>query len=221
MKIAMSLLERALSGFGVPPAGGRAAARPMARGDQAEINVGHTERVVSTLAGSAMLRFALGRHRRGSGLMTLTGLALVYRGLRGVCPLYQALGYSSAAEGAGASTATPVARGAERALGRAAPREDDEDLLRPSVEENLGRLEIGFPVFLEEGGEDFGSIRGLEGGDGRPQVVIYIENSGDFLVPAEAIRSVHDGKVILDPRWLSRPIRDAIARAHEAEVPGL
>jgi hypothetical protein len=57
-------------------------------------------------------------------------------------------------------------------------------------------IEIGFQVYTEEGGETFGAVRGLV-----PQtnaLIIYIENAGDFEVPTETVRRVHDGKVIVD-----------------------
>jgi hypothetical protein len=79
-------------------------------------------------------------------------------------------------------------------------------------------IEIGFQVSAEEGGETFGAVRGLV-----PQtnaLVIYIENAGDFEVPAEAVRRVHDGKVIVDTARLNARLRAAIAHAHDREQPG-
>jgi hypothetical protein len=80
-------------------------------------------------------------------------------------------------------------------------------------------IEIGFQVYAEEGGETFGAVRDLV-----PQsnaVVIYIENAGDFKVPAEAVRRVHDGKIIVDVGRLDARLRAAIAHAHDREEPGL
>ena len=79
-------------------------------------------------------------------------------------------------------------------------------------------IEIGFQVYTEEGGETFGAVRGLA-----PQtnaVIVYIENAGDFEVPAEAVRRVHDGKVIVDVGQLDVRLRAAIAHAHDREEPG-
>ncbi|MDQ3830598.1 MAG: hypothetical protein M3361_15105 [Candidatus Tectomicrobia bacterium] len=81
-----------------------------------------------------------------------------------------------------------------------------------------GPIEIGFQVYAEEGGETFGAVRGLV-----PQtkaLVVYIENAGDFEVPAEAVRRVHDGKVIVDVGRLDTRLRAAIAQAHDREEPG-
>ena len=79
-------------------------------------------------------------------------------------------------------------------------------------------IEIGFQVYAEEGGETFGAVRGLV-----PQtnaLIIYIENAGDFEVPTEAVRRVHDGKVIVDVGRLDARLRAAIAHAHDREEPG-
>jgi hypothetical protein len=73
-------------------------------------------------------------------------------------------------------------------------------------------------VYAEEGGETFGAVRCLV-----PQTnvhVVYIENAGDFEVPAEAVRRVHDGKAIVDTRRLDARLRTAIAYAHDREEPG-
>ena len=73
----------------------------------------------------------------------------------------------------------------------------------------------GFDVFLHDGDKAFGAVRQV-GGRG---LVIYIENAGDFDVRAEAIRDVHDGKVVLDAGHLDARLRDAIRRAHGGEDP--
>jgi hypothetical protein len=79
-------------------------------------------------------------------------------------------------------------------------------------------IEIGFQVYTVEGGEAFGAVRGY-----MPQsnaLVVYIENAGDFVIPLEAIRAVHDGKVVVDPERLDARVRTAIAHAHDREEPG-
>ncbi len=60
------------------------------------INVGGTERAVSVAAGAALALLGLSR---GSGLGLLTaaaGSALVYRGMKGHCPAYSAMGVDTA-----------------------------------------------------------------------------------------------------------------------------
>jgi hypothetical protein len=80
-------------------------------------------------------------------------------------------------------------------------------------------IEIGYQVFLEEGAEEFGAVREVAP-ENRDEIVVYIENAGDFSVPARAIRTVHDGKVVLDAQHLDDRVRDAIAHAHDSEEPG-
>jgi hypothetical protein len=82
----------------------------------------------------------------------------------------------------------------------------------------LGHIEIGFQVYLVEGGEEFGAVRGYM--PATNALVVYVENAGDFVVPLEAVRRVHDGKVILDAGRLDERLRRAIAHAHDREEPG-
>jgi hypothetical protein len=84
----------------------------------------------------------------------------------------------------------------------------------------LRTINIGFQVYLREGGEDFGAVREVAP-DGRDEIVIYVENAGDFIVPLRAIHGAHDGKVILERTELDERLCDAIAHAHDREVPGL
>ena len=59
------------------------------------------------------------------------------------------------------------------------------------------RSEIGFRrPYVSDGGEEFGAVRAI--GDHRGELIIYVENAGDFAVPFDAVESVHSGKVILN-----------------------
>jgi hypothetical protein len=79
------------------------------------------------------------------------------------------------------------------------------------------RIEVGFQTFLSDGGEEFGAVRKIS-----PQeLLIYVENAGDFAVPMDAVESVHSGKVILTCSRLDRRLRQAIGHAHDSEKPGL
>jgi hypothetical protein len=82
------------------------------------------------------------------------------------------------------------------------------------------KIEIGFQAFVSDGGEEFGAVRAIAPG-GRPELVVYVENAGDFTVPLEAVESVHSGKVIFSCARLDRHLRNAIGHAHDAEKPGL
>ena len=55
--------------------------------------------------------------------------------------------------------------------------------------------------------------------EGRPELVIYVENAGDFVVPLAAVDALHAHKVILNCGRLGRDLRIAIGHAHDAEEP--
>ena len=82
-------------------------------------------------------------------------------------------------------------------------------------------IKIGYQVFSEDGGEEFGAVRSISGGGagshGRREIVVYVENAGDFVVPASAITAVHDQKVILNLRAVDAQLRNAISHAHDNE----
>jgi hypothetical protein len=76
---------------------------------------------------------------------------------------------------------------------------------------------VGDQVFSREGTLPFGAVRHVR----VHELIVNIEGSGDVVVPAVAVRSVHDGKVIVDVGALPSSVREAIAVAHKNEVPGL
>ncbi|HEX6437169.1 MAG TPA: hypothetical protein VF182_08555 [Candidatus Binatia bacterium] len=82
------------------------------------------------------------------------------------------------------------------------------------------RIEIGSQVYLEEGGDPCGAVRDVRPGS-RNEITIYVENSGEFFVPLNVVRAAHDGNVILDRQRLDESLLDALAHAHDGEVPGL
>ncbi len=83
----------------------------------------------------------------------------------------------------------------------------------------LENIQVGYQVFV--GGariEEVGAVRRiLPKGD----VVVWVENAGDFTIPVDAIEVVHarSQKVILDPTKLDDRLREAIDHAHDAEQP--
>lgn len=81
-------------------------------------------------------------------------------------------------------------------------------------------IQEGYEVFLADGEKAFGAVREVAP-HGRPELVIYVENSGDFLVPYEAIQDVHAQKVILRRSRLDPRLKEAITRAHIAEDPNI
>ena len=84
----------------------------------------------------------------------------------------------------------------------------------------LSAIELGSQVYLREGGDPFGGIRDVRC-SGRGEIIIYVENAGEFVVPTDTIQSAHDGKVVLDSLKLDPNLQSAIAHAHDREEPGL
>jgi hypothetical protein len=83
----------------------------------------------------------------------------------------------------------------------------------------MQKIEVGYQAFVSDGGEEFGAVRAVEP-HGRPELVIYVENAGDFTVSLDAVEAVHSGKVILNCARLDRRLRQAINHAHDAEERG-
>jgi len=80
----------------------------------------------------------------------------------------------------------------------------------------MNEIQVGYQAFLKDGGEEFGAVRQvLMNGD----IVVYVENAGEFVITLDAIESVHSEKVIVRPSKLEPVLRDAIGHAHDAEEP--
>ena len=73
----------------------------------------------------------------------------------------------------------------------------------------------GFDVFVQDGAKAFGAVRQVHA----QEIVIYVENAGDFRVTRAAVKAVHDEKVVLDPAHLDPALREAIRKAHTGEDP--
>ena len=78
------------------------------------------------------------------------------------------------------------------------------------------QIEEGFMAFIAGQSTGIGAVRQVAP-DGRAEIVIYVENAGDFVVPIDAIEAVESQKVILDGGKLGRRLREAIGHAHDAE----
>jgi hypothetical protein len=76
-------------------------------------------------------------------------------------------------------------------------------------------IEVGFQTFVNDGPEEFGAVRSISA-DGR-KLTVYVENAGDFQVPASAVISVQSEKVTFDCGKLDRKLRAAIGHAHDQE----
>ena len=79
-------------------------------------------------------------------------------------------------------------------------------------------IKVGYQTFVSDGGDEFGAVRAVFP-NGRPELVIYVENAGDFVVPLSAVEAVHSQKVIFNCSKLNRHLRDAIGHEHDAEEP--
>jgi hypothetical protein len=81
----------------------------------------------------------------------------------------------------------------------------------------MDAIEVGFEVFVSDHDKPFGAVRQIARHGG--QLVIYVENAGDFTVPLTAVAAVHAQKVILNRDKLDKRLREAIRHAHDAEDP--
>ena len=84
------------------------------------------------------------------------------------------------------------------------------------AQHKLPLIEIGDQAFAHDGGEEFGAVRDVQP-DGRPELIVYIENSGEYTVPLSAVTAVHSGKVVIDVGQLAPVLQDAVAHAHDLE----
>jgi hypothetical protein len=77
-------------------------------------------------------------------------------------------------------------------------------------------IKSGFATFLADGALPFGAVRQVKP-RGRAELVIYIENAGEFSIPLSSVQAVHFGKVIVNPAGLDVRLRNAINNAHSSE----
>jgi hypothetical protein len=77
------------------------------------------------------------------------------------------------------------------------------------------KIREGFDVFLHDGEKSFGAVRQVR----KTELVVYIENGGDFDIPLSAVKDAEAGKVVLDSNKLNPKLKDAIRRAHRGEDP--
>ena len=84
------------------------------------------------------------------------------------------------------------------------------------AQHKLPPIEIGDQAFAKDGGEEFGAVRDVQP-DGRPELIVYIENSGEYTIPLSAVTGVYSGKVIIDVGQLAEALQEAVAHAHDRE----
>lgn len=76
------------------------------------------------------------------------------------------------------------------------------------------QVQVGFQVYLSEGGEEIGAVREVA----PDHIVVYVEGARDFVVRGPAVKAAHDGKVILDPARVEPTLLEAARHAHDAET---
>jgi len=79
--------------------------------------------------------------------------------------------------------------------------------------QSLG-VTVGDHVFLDHIDEEVGAVRQIA----KDHLVVYIENSGDFVVKGNHVKSVHDSKVILDSTTIEPDLLAATKKAHTNET---
>lgn len=75
-------------------------------------------------------------------------------------------------------------------------------------------VKIGDQLFPSEEGAAFGSVVGIH----QHELLVEIEGVGQAVLPAIAVKAVHDGKVVVDLAQLPAPLRNSIKHAHDRET---
>ena len=78
-------------------------------------------------------------------------------------------------------------------------------------------IEPGLMVFTADGEVGIGAVRDVR--SETSELLINIENAGDFVIPLSAVRDVHSGKLILEVEALGPDLREALRHVHDAEDP--
>jgi hypothetical protein len=75
-------------------------------------------------------------------------------------------------------------------------------------------VSVGDQVFVDGNAEEIGAVREVN----PDHVVVYVENSGDFVVRGPHVKSAHDGKLVLDPARAEPELLAAARDAHAQET---
>ena len=86
-------------------------------------------------------------------------------------------------------------------------------IMRPWQRKDCPRSSSDYQAFAKGAEEEFGAVRQVRADD----LVIYIEDAGDTVVPLSAVTEVIEGKVIVDTAKLDDGVRRAIENAHRDE----
>jgi hypothetical protein len=77
-------------------------------------------------------------------------------------------------------------------------------------------IQVGFHVFVAGRQDSIGGVRKVS-----PELVVHVENGGEFVVGKDAVEAVHSQKVVLNRDKLGAEMIQAIDHARDAEVRGL
>lgn len=77
------------------------------------------------------------------------------------------------------------------------------------------RIEVGQMVFVMDGGVGVGAVREVLD----EEVVVNIQNAGDYVLPLAAVRDVHSGKVLLNLQHVEAHVIEALMHVHDGELP--
>ncbi|MES1179329.1 MAG: hypothetical protein ABUL62_33745 [Myxococcales bacterium] len=75
-------------------------------------------------------------------------------------------------------------------------------------------IKIGDQLFQREDGSAFGAVVGVHA----HELLVEIEGVGQAVIPAIAVKAVHDGKLIVDLAQLPPVLRTSIKHAHDRET---
>ena len=76
------------------------------------------------------------------------------------------------------------------------------------------QVQVGDQLFETEDGESFGAVLAVH----PHELLVDIEGAGQVLLPAPAVRAVHDGKVVVDTSALPPDLQERIKHAHDRET---
>jgi hypothetical protein len=90
--------------------------------------------------------------------------------------------------------------------------------METEVTVNREAIQKDFEVFVHDGDKAVGAVRDVMP-NGRAEIVVYVENAGDFVVPLTAVHDVIAERVVLNCAKLDDRLRRAIGHAHDSEDP--
>lgn len=76
------------------------------------------------------------------------------------------------------------------------------------------QVSVGDQVFIDQALEEVGAVRQVA----KDHLVVYIENSGDFVVKGDHVKSASNGKLVLDSTSAEPALLAAAKKAHVNET---